>query len=73
MYDEDLEQDDTVDCPFCGEPMYDDADRCPSCGHYVSSADFAKRIPTWVVIVIVLTILTFLMPYLATVWNMLRP
>ena len=70
MYD-DQPENDTIACPFCGKPMYDDAEQCPACGQYVSSADFSRRLPTWMIVIIVLTILGFLMPYLATAWKML--
>ncbi len=26
----------TVPCPECGGEVFDDADRCPECGHYFS-------------------------------------
>ena len=32
----DEDQSETVPCPACGAEIYDDADRCPSCGQYVT-------------------------------------
>jgi hypothetical protein len=63
------EDDYTIDCPNCGEPIYEDAPQCPHCRHYVSSADFGKRFPKWLVVIVVITILSFLLPSLAVIWN----
>ncbi|MBI2920713.1 MAG: zinc-ribbon domain-containing protein [Planctomycetes bacterium] len=30
------ESDVTQPCPECGREIYDDAERCPHCGHYVT-------------------------------------
>ena len=57
----------TVPCPHCGEDIYDDVEQCPFCRQYISAADFKKQIPTWVVVLIVLTIVSFLLPTLLTV------
>ena len=26
------DSDETMPCPYCGDPVYDDAERCPGCG-----------------------------------------
>ncbi len=41
----------SMDCPYCGESMYDDSIHCPACGRYLSSEDGgdAKQ-PKWVLI-----------------------
>jgi zinc-ribbon domain len=45
------EDDDTTDpCSHCGEPVYDDAERCPHCGLYLSREDRPYRKPWWVVL-----------------------
>ncbi len=62
----DEQDDDTVACPHCGEDIFDDADQCPYCQQYISAADFKREIPTWVVVLIVLTIASFLLPTLLT-------
>jgi hypothetical protein len=56
----------TVPCPHCGEDIFDDAEQCPYCQQYISAADFKKQIPTWVIVLIVLTIVSFLLPTLLT-------
>ena len=45
------EDDETTDpCPGCGEAVYDDAERCPHCGRYLSREDAPARKPWWVVL-----------------------
>jgi hypothetical protein len=39
----------TEPCPHCSHPVYDDAERCPSCGSYLSREDTPHRKPWWVV------------------------
>lgn len=39
----------TVACPECRDPVYEDAERCPNCGHYLSREDASRRRPWWVV------------------------
>jgi len=38
-YDQDSE---TIDCPFCGEPIHEDTPRCPHCGMWVEDLS-----PAW--------------------------
>ena len=48
--DEDWDDDDeTMPCPLCGEPVYDDSEQCPNCGRYLSREDAPYRKPWWVV------------------------
>jgi ribosomal protein S27AE len=68
MYEDDDEHDelDTVSCPNCGESVYEDSPRCPSCGEYITSSSgaFAHRSKGFrltIVVIIVLTILSFLL------------
>jgi hypothetical protein len=42
---------DTVPCPYCGCEVYEDAERCPSCEHYLSSEDSPPgRKPWWLIV-----------------------
>jgi hypothetical protein len=43
---------DTVECPHCLRPVYEDAERCPGCGRYLSREDRARpaRRPWWLVV-----------------------
>ncbi|WP_435010818.1 zinc-ribbon domain-containing protein [Tundrisphaera lichenicola] len=43
------DDDETVPCPHCREPVYEDAERCPHCGRYLSREDAPYRKPWWVV------------------------
>jgi hypothetical protein len=50
MDDDEAGDDDTVGCPHCLRPVYEDAERCPSCGHYLSHEDAPRRHPWWLVL-----------------------
>ena len=57
-YEVDDSDESTVDCPFCGEEIFDDCEQCPYCRMYISASDLAQpRGPLHVAIVIVLVIL----------------
>ena len=64
-----MTDDPTIPCPHCREEIYDDVDQCPYCRQSISASDFKKRMPTWVVALIVLTIVSFLLP---TIFTLLR-
>lgn len=49
-----------VTCPRCGEEIYEDADRCPTCGQYVSPGTTSGR-PTWVIVAAILSLLAVLL------------
>lgn len=41
----------TAPCPFCGEEIYDDAERCPACGKYLSREDAPNdKKPHWIIV-----------------------
>jgi hypothetical protein len=48
-WDDDEDDETTIPCPACREPVYDDAERCPYCGVYLSREDARDRKPWWVV------------------------
>ena len=58
--DEDLEQfggqtaSTTMPCPECGAEIYDDAERCPVCGQYVThrTSEWSPRPLWWVVLAV---------------------
>ena len=56
----------TIGCPHCGEDIYDDVDQCPHCRQYVSASDYKKQMPTWLTVVVILTIIALLVPMLAS-------
>lgn len=47
--DADDDDDETVPCPHCREPVYEDAERCPHCGKYLSREDAPWSKPAWLV------------------------
>jgi predicted nucleic acid-binding Zn ribbon protein len=50
--DEDLwdDADATIPCPYCGDAIHEDSQRCPHCGNYISSEDVAPaRKPWWII------------------------
>jgi predicted nucleic acid-binding Zn ribbon protein len=52
--EEDMDTDnageDTHPCPYCREPIYEDAVRCPHCGNYLSREDAPLRRPVWMIV-----------------------
>jgi len=52
----------TIECPYCGEEMYDDAEQCPHCGQYLSAEDSpSQNKPAWIIVVILLCIAMMLL------------
>ncbi len=56
--EEDLEEyaddEQTYPCPECGREIYDDSERCPHCGHYISEEDSPPSRPAWWIVLGVL-------------------
>ena len=44
------DEDQVDECPRCRASIYDDSERCPSCGHYLSREDSPRRHPWWVTV-----------------------
>jgi len=45
------DDDSSVPCPYCREPIPEDTPRCPYCENYISDEDApAERKPTWIII-----------------------
>lgn len=44
---DDDDRDETISCPHCGESVYEDAERCPSCGLFLSREEIAAGRPRW--------------------------
>jgi len=50
-FDEDDEQADesvVIDCPECGQAVYEDAEQCPGCGRWLTDADRHGGPTAWV-------------------------
>jgi hypothetical protein len=55
--DEDDEEP-TAECPHCHEPVFDQAERCPHCGWYISEEDTPPaRRPWWIALGVVLALI----------------
>jgi predicted nucleic acid-binding Zn ribbon protein len=53
----DDDSDDVMDCPYCGESIYDDAVRCPHCERYLSREDAPpSRQPVWIYVCAILAL-----------------
>lgn len=50
--DLDDEISETLPCPECGAEVYEDSDRCPACGAYITqlTATGVGRLPWWAVL-----------------------
>jgi hypothetical protein len=48
-WSEEDDDDETMPCPHCLQPVYEDAEHCPNCGKYLSREDAPRRKPWWVV------------------------
>jgi predicted nucleic acid-binding Zn ribbon protein len=46
---DDGDDDDTEPCPYCGQAVYAQAQRCPRCGRYISAEDRPRGKPLWIV------------------------
>jgi predicted nucleic acid-binding Zn ribbon protein len=45
------DEDATIPCPHCGRPIYEESQRCPYCGDYISDEDAAAAHKPWWIIV----------------------
>lgn len=50
----DSDEDETIPCPYCGQPVHEDSQRCPHCATYISEEDAPSGKPTWLVLGVVL-------------------
>jgi hypothetical protein len=57
---EDGDDDETIPCPYCLRAVYEDAERCPGCGHYLSREDRPSRHPWWLIIGVLLCLVVVL-------------
>jgi hypothetical protein len=70
MDDDDSDETDvaTIQCPHCGADVYEFAERCPTCGRYISEEDAPPRSthPRWVIATA--TVLLLIMLYALLKW-----
>lgn len=55
----------TIPCPYCKHPIYEDAQRCPHCGNYISEEDAPPARKPWWIIIGVLLVLAILYLWIA--------
>jgi hypothetical protein len=65
--DEASDDDATSPCPYCKRMIYDDAEWCPHCEHYISDEDSPPQRKPWWIIVGVIACL-----YMAYRWVLMR-
>jgi hypothetical protein len=54
---EEFDSDQTVECPACGREIYDDAERCPHCGEYLTEPDrLGRGKPLWIIVTAVVVL-----------------
>jgi len=46
----DDDDDGTAPCPYCGKDKWEESERCPHCGNYVSREDKPSQTPRWVIV-----------------------
>jgi hypothetical protein len=46
-YDDSDDDDLCIPCPFCGERILEESERCPSCERYLSKEDAAAASKPW--------------------------
>jgi predicted nucleic acid-binding Zn ribbon protein len=63
----DAEQDGaaTIPCPYCSEPVHEEAQFCPRCENFISREDAPLRKPLWIVV----TVLVCLAIVLYWIWS----
>jgi uncharacterized OB-fold protein len=57
--DDDDNDVDTVPCPHCGKPVYEQGQRCPHCGRYFSQDAAVSRKAWWLIITAVVLAAAF--------------
>jgi len=56
----DVDDSDSVDldtCPYCGRPVYEQAEVCPHCNNFISREDsLPSRKPLWIIAGVIVTL-----------------
>lgn len=48
--DADEDSADTIPCPYCRKPIFEEAERCPYCENYLSQEDAPSHVPPWLAV-----------------------
>lgn len=59
IFETDESDTETIACPSCGQPVYEDADRCPQCGDWIVTSSSGAKVPRWARIVALILIVLF--------------
>lgn len=61
-WDEDDDDDGYVPCPYCGEPMYEEAGYCSACERWITREDIpGKTMAPWKVVIILILLGTLIL------------
>jgi hypothetical protein len=55
--DSDDDDAETIPCPYCRRPVYEEAEQCPYCSNYISREDAPLRQRPWVVVTAVICLI----------------
>src|SRR5262249_55807221 len=56
----DQDDDGTAPCPYCGKDKWEESERCPHCGNYISREDEPSQTPRWIIVTAVVCLLIVL-------------
>ncbi len=57
---DDDEIDYVIPCPHCGEEIHDEVEQCPYCRQFILDSDFKKKMPVWMIAIIVFLIVSMI-------------
>ena len=46
-----------IACPYCREPVYEEAQYCPRCENSISTEDRGERKPLWIWVCLILAVI----------------
>lgn len=58
---DDSDDPEVVDCPYCGQPISEEAERCPFCENYISAEDSPRKTKWWILGGAILLVIATLM------------
>lgn len=59
LFDEDVDR--SIDCPHCGAEIDEDAEQCPSCGMWLTTADRVGRRRPWGIVALLIALIVVLL------------
>lgn len=55
------EDEETQPCPYCGKPVYEQAQVCPHCRSYIALDEAPGRKPLWLIVAVIVCVLIVLL------------